>query len=249
MQNRRSFPVTMKDGKKWARRKNRGDMRWTRDGSCLIMQWKDRKVVTILSSIHNANDYVMVNRKVKDGNTWNNIEIQKPMAIDQYNKHMNGVDISHQKLTKNNTLHKYVRWWKTLFYHIIDISIVNSFILFCHHQANNPDNEELKRYKGYSLLDFREELVRDLVGLNEYGKPPEHKLHQRSLPHLKQFIFPSTEKRRKTVKFAMPGKRKNSGFIPTVVLLSVMFICTALQVKVASRFGTAKTIIISLEYL
>ena len=109
MQNRRGFPATMKNGKKWAKRKERRDTRWTRDGICLIMQWKDRKVVTVLSSIHDANDYVMAKRKVKVGNTWSDIDVQKPMAIEHYNKHMNGVDLSDQKLAKNITLHKCVR--------------------------------------------------------------------------------------------------------------------------------------------
>ena len=89
----------------------------------------------------------------------------------------------------------------------------------------------------------------DLVGLNEYGKPPELKPPPKEPSTFETIILPSTEKRRKTVKFAMPRKRKNLGFIPTVVLLSAMFTCTALQVKIASIFGTAKTIIISLEYL
>ena len=231
VQNRRSFPVTMKDGKKWARKKNRGDMRWTRDGSCLIMQWKDSKVVTVLSSIHNANYYVMVNRKVKDGNTWNNIEIQKPMAIDQYNKHMNGVDISDQKLAKNNTLHKCVRWWKTLFYHIIDISVVNSFILFCHHQANNPDNEELKRYKGYSLLDFREELVRDLVGLNEYGKPPEHKPPPKEPSTFETIHIPIYGKEKKNCKVCYAQEKRE---------LRIYSYCSAPQCNVYLHYTASK---------
>ena len=47
-----------------------------------------------------------------------------------YNCYMGGVDVSDQYLSYHNTLRKTVRYWKTLFYHLIDICVVNSFILY-----------------------------------------------------------------------------------------------------------------------
>ena len=32
-----------------------------------------------------------------------------------------------------------LRWWKTLFFHLIDIAVVNSYILFLEYKAKNPD--------------------------------------------------------------------------------------------------------------
>ena len=55
----------MKGGKTWARRKERGDMRWNRKAPCRALQWKDNKVVTMPTAIHNANDQVVVKRKEK----------------------------------------------------------------------------------------------------------------------------------------------------------------------------------------
>ena len=66
-ENRRGFPLSMKNGKQWARKKARGSMRWKRDGCCLAIQWKDNKAVTILSSINNANDCTIVSRKERVG--------------------------------------------------------------------------------------------------------------------------------------------------------------------------------------
>ena len=37
-ENRKGFPVLMKNGKQWAKGKPRGEMRWKREGSCLSMQ-------------------------------------------------------------------------------------------------------------------------------------------------------------------------------------------------------------------
>ncbi|KAK3726555.1 hypothetical protein QZH41_001957 [Actinostola sp. cb2023] len=47
-----------------------------------------------------------------------------------------------------------------------------SYILFEIHRRANPGMDELKRPKKYSVLEFREELVRDLLGFVQYGNPP-----------------------------------------------------------------------------
>ena len=72
---------------------------------------------------------------------------------------MNGVQKSDQILSKHNLSHNCVRWWETLFYYIIDIAVVNYFILFQQHSKKNPDLVTLKRHSQYSLLDFTEEVI------------------------------------------------------------------------------------------
>ena len=123
-----------------------------------------------------ANQHVKVTRKVKDadGKWTKDNNVKQPKAIDVYNQFMNGVVRADQILAKNNSLRKCVKWWKTLFFHMIDIAVVNSHILFQCHRKGNPDKEELKRPNKYSFLEYREEIVRQLVELNEYGHPPEY---------------------------------------------------------------------------
>ena len=70
MENCKGFPVSVKNGKQWAKGKPRGDMRWKRKGSCLSVQWIDNNVVTMLSTIDNANEYVAVDREVKVNVMW-----------------------------------------------------------------------------------------------------------------------------------------------------------------------------------
>jgi hypothetical protein len=159
-ENRRGFPATLKNGKNWARGKARGSMWWDRTPPVLTLQWKDNKVVSLLTTIGNANETLQVTRKAKTGNAWRQINVRQPVAIKEYNMFMNGVDRSDQILANNNCLRKCMRWWKALFFHLIDIAIVNSYILFKQHRANNPNVEALRRPKSYSLLDYKEELVR-----------------------------------------------------------------------------------------
>ena len=174
-ENRRGFPDSMKNSKQWARRKQRGSMRWERDGVCLALQWKDNRPVTMLTSIDNANDFLFIDRNEKVRNVWQRVRVKQPKAVHNYNQYMNAVDRSDQILAKNSALRKCMRWWKTLFFHMIDIAVVNSFILFQLHRAEHPDVEELKRPNKFSIAEYREELVRQLAGLEEYDQPPVFK--------------------------------------------------------------------------
>ena len=174
MDTRRDFPAGLKNSKEWAKGKNRGDMRWERDPPCLALQWVDNKVVSLLTTIDNANDQVLVKRKKRTGGVWHTKVVPQPQVISNYNKYMNAVDRSDQILATNNVLRKCMKWWKTLFFHLIDIAVVNSFILFKEHQVQFPDNEALHRTADFSLADFREEICRQLCDFPEYDLPPVH---------------------------------------------------------------------------
>ncbi|XP_015754181.1 PREDICTED: piggyBac transposable element-derived protein 4-like [Acropora digitifera] len=155
---RRDFPENLKDSEVWAKGKARGSIRWGRDPPCLALQWLDNKVVSMLTTIDNANVKKQVTRNMKNpGGGWTNNNVPQPGVIANYNKYMNAVDRSDQILATNNIHRKCVRWWKTLFFHLIDIAVVNSYILFQEHRTNSPDEPALKRPASYSLTNFREE--------------------------------------------------------------------------------------------
>ena len=54
-ENHKGCPTKIKKGKSQAKRKERGAMRWERTEECLVMQWKDNGVVTLLTTINNVN--------------------------------------------------------------------------------------------------------------------------------------------------------------------------------------------------
>ncbi|XP_029183653.1 piggyBac transposable element-derived protein 4-like isoform X3 [Acropora millepora] len=172
-ETRRDFPENLKDSKQWAKGKDKGSVRWGRDPPCLALQWLDNKVVSMLTTIDNANVRKQVTRKAKTARGgWTSKDVPQPGVIANYNKYMNAVDRSDQLLGTNNVLRKCIRWWKTLFFHLIDIAVVNSFILFQEHRRNSPNEPALKRPSTYSLVNFREEVVRQLCGFPEYAPPP-----------------------------------------------------------------------------
>ena len=65
-------------------------------------------------------------RHVKVGESWREIMVRRPLVVDEYNIYMRGVDKGDQLINLYNVLIKSLRWWKTLFFHMIDIAIVNS---------------------------------------------------------------------------------------------------------------------------
>lgn len=62
--DRRGFPKEMKDNG-WERKAERGNIRWLRESGVLYLQWKDRRAVNMMSTIHTANDHVLAKRRVK----------------------------------------------------------------------------------------------------------------------------------------------------------------------------------------
>ena len=173
LQTTKDMLENFKKGSEWGKDKARGTMRWQRDSPCLVLQWVDSKVVAMISTTVNAND--------SDG-VWNSVNVRQPQVFAMYNQYMNAVDRSDQILASHNVQRKCTRWWKTLFYHLIDISVFNSFILFREHQKNNPDNPALKRTSEYSQNDFREEIIRGICGFPDYDDPPVSTLGQLAKP-------------------------------------------------------------------
>ena len=168
---RRSFPPALKNSQEWAKGRERGSMRWVRDSPCLVLQWVDNKVVSMITTVGNANEQGQVTRRVRTDGRWGEMLVRQPQIFKTYNMKMNAVDRSDQIISAFSTRRKCVRWWKTLFFHLIDIAVVNSFILF---QAHRATHTEIERPAGYSQCDFRDEIVRQICGLPEFGDPPAY---------------------------------------------------------------------------
>lgn len=109
LESRRDFPVNLKNSRQWAKGRFRGSMRWERDPPCLAIQWLDNRVVSLLTTIDNANVKDHVTRKVKTGGReWTAVEVQRPGAIANYNKFLNAVDRSDQILGTHNVQRNFI---------------------------------------------------------------------------------------------------------------------------------------------
>ena len=55
---------------------------------------------------------------------------EKPTAVHTYNQNMNGVDISDQYTATYPFTRKTIKWWRKVFFWLIDLSVTNSYALY-----------------------------------------------------------------------------------------------------------------------
>ena len=98
--------------------------------SLLSLQWVDNKVVSLITTVVNANDHVQVSRRTRNAKRWTDILAHQPQIFETCNLKMNAVNRSDKILSTFNIQRKCLRWWKTMFFHLIDIAVVNIYFVF-----------------------------------------------------------------------------------------------------------------------
>lgn len=114
-----------------------------------IIIWRDNKILRLITNIYETNTTTDVVRT----DYINNItrEVKMPSPILEYNKFMGGVDLSDQFCSYIETEKKTCKWWKKLFFHIMDVCIVNAWILY------------KKSNKNITLLEFKLILCKEIL--------------------------------------------------------------------------------------
>ena len=171
--NRRGFPTCLKNVKKF--KGQRGEIKWVREGNVGYLQWVDNKLVSFASTMHTdlpRKSSTQCKRRTKVNGIFRHIIVRQPQLVHDYNCNMGGVDKSDQLIGKYKTLRPTVKYWKTLFYHFLDIARVNSYIMMQDWRAKNPDIPELQRLGRYNQLQFTIELIRQLAGVNDDAPVP-----------------------------------------------------------------------------
>ena len=123
----------------------------------VLTKYNDSKMMYVISNFVNAPEEV---KRVRwDKNQEKFIEESYPNTIKLYSKYMRGVDLSNQLISYYEIDRRTYKWWKRIFFHLIDLSIINSFIIY-------------KKYFKDSLLTqklYRLEIVKFILA--KYDKP------------------------------------------------------------------------------
>lgn len=88
----------------------------------MVLKWKDKREVCMLSSIHYASMKTVKDRK---GGT----KLKPQVSID-YNDAMGGVDLSDQYMITYSTARKRMKkYYQKIFRHLLDLCVFNSFVI------------------------------------------------------------------------------------------------------------------------
>ena len=136
-----------------------------KDSKVVYCGWRDSKCVVMLSCAHPGHTEGTVRRRVKTDNGTEVLAVAIPVMIQQYNEFMGGVDKSDQLISYHHILRQTIRYWKTLFYHLLEIMVTNAFIL------HNWLRMERVEKRGIESR-FRDELVLDII--KRYGDSSSH---------------------------------------------------------------------------
>lgn len=152
--NRKELPKKQKADKNMTRGESEfktsfKDVRW--------IKWNDNKSVQLLSNFHDPSITTTVSRRQKDGSV---LEISCPQMIQDYNHYMGCVDKADMFKSFYEINRKSKKSWHRIFWHFVDVTVVNSFIIY---KLNNPDTKML-------LKDFRLVIVNEFVGFSNPKK-------------------------------------------------------------------------------
>ena len=147
--NRKGVPGIIKH----AKLPNKGDkVVASYNDEIVLTKIHDRKVVTFISTVYNAEP---VNTTREDRETGE--PIKKPLVMTKYNKYMGGVDANDQLLKYSHFSKRTIKWWKKVFFRLLNICMVNAYELYIEHRKKH--GLPIK----FSHTDFRLNVIRQIV--------------------------------------------------------------------------------------
>ena len=143
---------TRKNMPKLAMGLKRNDVRLQQRDGILAVQWQDKKERNLLTTIHTGEMKYSGKKHHKTTE-----KIMKPDVVLDYNENMRLIDKADMQIGNVECVRKTQKWYKKLFFHLVDMCVLNAYNLMLVKTGNKPP----------SLNNFCEDLVHQL--LERYG--------------------------------------------------------------------------------
>ena len=128
----------------------------------------------------------------------------KPLAVDAYNQHMLGVDRLDQRMSYYQFTRKSVRWWRKVFFWMVEVVVVNSYIMYTAH----TDARRKRTHK-----EFRRDIVLSLCQpLRDMTPHRQPAPRDQTLERLRGRHFPDTSSTRRDCRVCssrQPGQQRH----------------------------------------
>lgn len=171
--NSKGLPLFMKKDKQIEKSMNRGEFQFQVKNRIAAVKWKDSKAVNFLSSAHSPRQTTTVLRRLRNGKR---MEVNCPQVVKVYNQAMGGVDRFDQLHERYAIGRRSVKWWHRIFYYLVDLAIVNSFVMWKMKQPNKAKCDQLT-YR----LTLARQLIGAFCGRKNPGRVPT--LFQKAVPN------------------------------------------------------------------
>lgn len=124
-----------------------------------VVKWMDNKPIHVISSYCGVKPIDEVKR-------WSAAEkrfigIRRPFIIKEYNQYMGGIDLNDFLVALYRTAIGTRRYYMRIFFHFLDVTVVNCWLLYRRHQKQRGESHYMK------LLEFRTKIAKSLL---LYGK-------------------------------------------------------------------------------
>lgn len=207
--NRVGFPVALKT-LRLQHRESKFFQCQNEDGNILCLAWRDKKAKKpcLLVTTSGANDMVEVQRKRE--------VVEMPAVVNEYNTCMNGCDLADQMVGYYSQFErKTYKWWKRVFFWLLEITQVNSYILYCSSRTLPQKKISLKKYKTLLIEEIIQLVMNqhpdDILTPRPIGRPRTSDPIERYT--VKQHLVQYTKDDRNCVVCSTPANRKRTNFI------------------------------------
>jgi hypothetical protein len=113
--------------------------------------WNDNSAVLLVSTLTGSEPVSTIKRWNKKEREYSNVTC--PDVVKVYNKHMGGVDLMDSHIGRFRIQMKSKKWYFRLFYHILDLAIINAWLL----SKNKVPNMTQKQFRidiGHTLCNI-----------------------------------------------------------------------------------------------
>ena len=131
--NQKHYPAELAYKLSEATKLDRGFYEYRAYGPLLACAWKDKVVITFLTTKHVAEAETSVSRTARDGSEQ---DISCPPCLPDYQEFMRGVDLSDQRMSYYYVGRRSTKWWKRVFSYLLEACSQNAYVLKIYGQAD-----------------------------------------------------------------------------------------------------------------
>ena len=154
MRNRQGLPAEIKRNLKL---KKYEVASWSLQNKEVVVAWQDKRTIYMLTTYYSPATQ-MQQRRIRKGEVE---EFPKPTAIVEYTKHMGAVDRFDHYCSSYAFTRKSLKWWRKTFFWLLEVAVVNSYILYNETHPDEPVDH----------IRYRKQLILQLVGEQRRSRP------------------------------------------------------------------------------